>query len=112
MKKPMKNGNYDVHTIFPPELYNSVEKYRISRGQDYSSAVKELVEVGLNNLSYGETVELNNKMLDLIYSRLGYNIDLLEQFYADMDIDTQIDPQKSNALNSFKQRKNTKNYDK
>ena len=108
----MKNGNYDVHAIFPPDIYESIEKYKVSRRTDLSTAVRELVEVGLNNLSYGETVELNNKMLDLIYVRLGYNIDLLEQFYADMDIDTQIDPRKSNALNSFKRKKNINNYDK
>lgn len=107
-----KYNTVDKHIKFPEDLYNEIDNYSRINGYDFSECVRKLIEIGLNKVTYGEIVESNNKILDRVYGRLSYCVDLMEQLYADMGIDDSVDTKKSNSLKAFKNKKYSDIYDK
>ena len=92
----------DKHIKFNPDLLGDIEKFCDSNGLKLSEGVRNLVEVGMNNITVTEIIETNNKLLDRVYGRLGYLVDLVEQFYADMDIDNHVDVKNSKSIKNIR----------
>ena len=92
----------DKHIKFNPDLLSDIEKLCDSNGLKLSEGVRNLVEVGMNNVTVTEIIETNNKLLYRVYGRLGYLVDLVEQFYADMDIDNHVDVKNSKSIKNIR----------
>ncbi len=90
------------HISLTNELDKRIRDYCIANDLKYSQAVRKLIEQGLNNIDTNKKLDLNNSLMEKIYSRQIYIRDLLEQFYADMEIEKVFNPNNNKALQKFK----------
>ena len=103
------------HTVSPhisvtKELDKKVRDYCNANDLNYSQAVRKLIEQGLNHIDTNKKIDLNNSLMERIYSRQIYIRDLLEQFYADMEIEKSLNPNNNKALQKFKTERNKDKY--
>ena len=90
------------HISLTNELDKRIRDYCSANDLKYSQAVRKLLEQGLNNIDTNKKLDLNNSLLEKIYSRQIYIRDLLEQFYTDMEIDKVLNPNNNKALQKIK----------
>lgn len=103
----------DKHVKLSSELIYQVEEYMKKNDLNFSQAIRTILEVGLNNINLTKSLNLNNSLLDKIYSRQAYTVELIEQFYTDMEIEKVLNPNNNKALQKFKSSRNKDiNYDK
>ena len=101
--------NYRTHITISEEAHNIVEQYKI--GNRYSEAVDNLIKLGNYNSKLGETIDRNNKLLERLLFKVSYISDLLDQFYADMEIEKLLNPKNNKALQKFKTNRDKLKYD-
>lgn len=82
------------HIILPEDIYKKVVELNGGTTDDISKTISYLLEKGMDNLKTNENITYNNLMLEKVYSREGYTIDLIEELYKNLDM--------TNALNNFK----------
>lgn len=82
------------HIILPEGIYKKVVELNGGTTDDISKTISYLLEKGMDNLKINENITYNNLMLEKVYSREGYTIDLIEELYKNLDM--------TNALNNFK----------
>ncbi len=90
------------HISLTDELDKRIRDYCSANDLKYSQAVRKLIEQGLNNIDTNKKIDLNNSLMEKIYSRQIYIKDLLEQFYTDMEIEKVLNPNNNKALQKFK----------
>jgi len=78
-------------TIIPEELDSKVWKINGPSKKQYSKTVSFLLERGIDNLALNENISFNNSMLEKIYARDGYCIDLIEQLYKELDMKAKLE---------------------
>ena len=79
-------ANVRKHIIIPEELDSKVWKINGPSKKQYSKTVSFLLERGIDNLALNENISFNNSMLEKIYARDGYSIDLIEQLFLKLSI--------------------------
>ena len=82
------------HIILPEDIYKKVVELNGGTTDYISKTISYLLEKGMDNLKTNENITYNNLMLEKVYSREGYTIDLIEELYKNLDM--------TNALNNFK----------
>ena len=82
------------HIILPEDIYKKVVELNGGTTDDISKTISYLLEKGMDSLKINENITYNNLMLEKVYSREGYTIDLIEELYKNLDM--------TNALNNFK----------
>lgn len=82
------------HIILPEDIYDKVVELNGGTTDDISKTISYLLEKGMDNLKTNENITYNNLMLEKVYSREGYAVDLIEELYKNLDM--------TNALNNFK----------
>ncbi len=94
-------ANVRKHIIIPEELDSKVWKINGPSKKQYSKTVSFLLERGIDNLALNENISFNNSMLEKIYARDGYCIDLIEQLYKELDMKAKLENFKKKR-NSFR----------
>ena len=56
----------------------------------------------IDNLHLNENIAFNNSMLEKIYAREGYTIDLIEQMWRELDMKDKLDNFKKNRFKDSK----------
>lgn len=84
-------ANVRKHIIIPEELDSKVWKINGPSKKQYSKTVSFLLERGIDNLALNENISFNNSMLEKIYARDGYCIDLIEQLYRELDMKPKLE---------------------
>ena len=87
------------------DLEQSIKLYSIDNKISFSEAVRRLLSVGLNRNLNIMNYDLFDKKINTIISKQKYIITLIEQFYADMEIEDLQDPKMNEALQKFKNQK-------
>ena len=87
------------------DLEQSIKLYSIDNKISFSEAVRRLLSVGLNRNLNIMNYDLIDKKINTIISKQKYIITLIEQFYADMEIEDLQDPKMNEALQKFKNQK-------
>ena len=87
------------------DLEQSIKLYSIDNKISFSEAVRRLLSVGLNRNLNILNYDLLDKKINTIISKQKYIITLIEQFYADMEIEDLQDPKMNEALQKFKNQK-------
>jgi len=87
------------------DLEQSIKLYSIDNKISFSEAVRRLLSVGLNRNLNIMNYDLLDKKINTIISKQKYIITLIEQFYADMEIEDLQDPKMNEALQKFKNQK-------
>ena len=87
------------------DLEQSIKLYSIDNKISFSEAVRRLLSVGLNKNLNIMNYDLVDKKINTIISKQKYIITLIEQFYADMEIEDLQDPKMNEALQKFKNQK-------
>ena len=65
------------HIILPEDIYKKVVELNGGTTDDISKTISYLLEKGMDNLKTNENITYNNLMLEKVYSREGYTIDLI-----------------------------------
>lgn len=99
------------HITIPDKVDKIIRDYAEKNNIKYSQAVARLVESGITNVELNKAVNVNNALMDKMYYKLDYNTKLLEQFYADMEIDDLINTNTSKGLIKFKKKYDFYKYD-
>ena len=68
----------------------------------HSRTASYLIEKGIDNLHLNENIAFNNSMLEKIYAREGYTIDLIEQMWRELDMKDKLDNFKKNRFKDSK----------
>ena len=87
------------------DLEQSIKLYSIDNKISFSEAVRRLLSIGLNRDLNIMNYDLLDKKINTIISKQKYIITLIEQFYADMEIEDLQDPKMNEALQKFKNQK-------
>ena len=95
-------GNVRKHIIISDQLDNEIWKINGPNKKTYSRTVSYLIEKGLDNLVLNENISFNNSMLEKIYSRDGYSIDLIEQLFRELDMSDKLENFKKNRFKDSK----------
>ncbi len=95
-------GNVRKHIIISDQLDNEIWKINGPNKKTYSRTVSYLIERGLDNLVLNENISFNNSMLEKIYSRDGYSIDLIEQLFRELDMSDKLENFKKNRFKDSK----------
>ena len=73
------------------ELDDKIWKINGPSKNTYSRTASYLIEKGIDNLHLNENISFNNSMLEKIYARDGYCIDLIEQLYRELDMKAKLE---------------------
>ena len=95
-------GNVRKHIIISDQLDNEIWKINGPNKKTYSRTVSYLIEKGLDNLALNENISFNNSMLEKIYARDGYSIDLIEQLFRELDMSDKLENFKKNRYRDSK----------
>lgn len=87
------------------DLEQSIKLYAMDNKISFSEAIRRLLSTGLNRDMNIMNYDLLDKKVNMIISRQKYIRVLIEQFYADMEIEELQDPNKNIALQKFKNHK-------
>lgn len=90
------------HISLTKELDDKIRTYCSDNDLKYSQGVRKLIEQGLNNIDTNKKLDLNNSLMEKIYSRQIYIRDLVEQLYTDLEIEQVLNPNHNKALQKFK----------
>jgi len=82
------------HIILPEDLLNELIELNGGTTDDFSKLVVRLIRNGIDNIKTNENITFNNSMLEKVYAREGYTIDLIENLYQNLDM--------AKALRDFK----------
>lgn len=94
--------NLRKHIIIPEKLFNKVIELNGGNKKNYSKTIVYILEKGIDNLSLNENVSFNNTMLEKVYLRGGYTIDLIEQLFKELDMSKALDDFKKNRYKDSK----------
>ena len=95
-------SNIRKHIIISEQLDNEIWKINGPNKKTYSRTVSYLIEKGLDNLLLNENISFNNSMLEKIYMRDGYSIDLIEQLFKELDMSDKLENFKKNRYKDSK----------
>lgn len=95
-----------THITIPESTNCIVKSYCESNNLKYSQSVTKLIELGVNNIEVNKAININNILMDKINHKLNYTIQLLEQFYSDIEIECLTNPNNNKALQKFKNKFN------
>lgn len=95
-------SNIRKHIIISEELNDRILELNGPNIKNYSKTVSYLIEKGLDNLVLNENISFNNSMLEKIYARDGYSIDLIEQLFKELDMKDKLDNFKKNRYKDSK----------
>ena len=95
----------EYHPVFDGELERKFEDYCNAYGLKYVQGIRNLCEMGLYNLEVNKQIEMNSNLLSKVYSKEIYIRDLLEQIYANLQTEENLNPNDNKALQDFKKRK-------
>lgn len=90
-----------THITIPEEVDEIIRKYVETNHIKYSQGVVQLIMQAIDNIEIKKKLDLNNSLLDKIYSRSLYTKELIEQFYSDMEIEKLTNPKNNKALQKF-----------
>ena len=91
----MKNtNNIRKHIIMSKDLDDKIWKI--------NGPSKNLIEKGIDNLILNENISFTNSMLEKIYAREGYTIDLIEQMWRELDMKDKLENFKKNRFKDSK----------
>lgn len=90
-----------THITIPDEVDEIIRKYIETNHIKYSQGVVQLIMQAIDNIEIKKKLDLNNSLLDKIYSRSLYIKELIEQFYSDMEIEKLTNPKSNKALQKF-----------
>lgn len=90
-----------THITIPEEVDEIIRKYVETNHIKYSQGVVQLIMQAIDNIEIKKKLDLNNSLLDKIYSRGLYTKELIEQFYSDMEIEKLTNPKNNKALQKF-----------
>lgn len=90
------------HISLTDEIDQKIRQYCKNNNLNYSQGIRYLIELGLDTKDTNKKIDLNNSLLENIFSKQIYIRDLLEQFYSDMEIETSTNPKNNRALQKFK----------
>lgn len=99
------------HITLKEELDERINKFCKDNSFIYSHAIRVLIENGLNNYDLMKKLDINNSLMEKIFSRQIYIRDLLEQLYTDMEIENHLNPNKNKALQQLKKERYKGNID-
>lgn len=91
-----------THISLTDEIDQKVREYCKNDNLNYSQGIRKLIETGLNTKDTNKKLDLNNSLLENIFSKQIYIRDLVEQFYSDMEIEKSTNPKNNKALQKFK----------
>ena len=94
--------NIRKHIIISDQLDKEIWKINGPNKKTYSRTVSFLIEKGLDNLALNENISFNNSMLEKIYARDGYSIDLIEQLFRELDMADKLENFKKNRYRDSK----------
>ena len=94
--------NVRKHIIMSDELDQKIWKINGPNKKAYSKTVSYLIEKGIDNLTINENISFNNSMLEKIYARDGYSIDLIEQLWRELDMKDKLENFKKNRYKDSK----------
>ena len=95
-------NNIRKHIIISDQLDKEIWKINGPNKKTYSRTVSFLIEKGLDNLALNENISFNNSMLEKIYARDGYSIDLIEQLFRELDMSDKLENFKKNRYRDSK----------
>lgn len=90
-----------THITIPEEVDEIIRKYVETNHIKYSQGVVQLIMQAIDNIEIKKKLDLNNSLLDKIYSRGLYTKELIEQFYSDMEIEKLTNPKNNKSLQKF-----------
>ena len=90
------------HISLTDEIDQKVRKYCKNNNLNYSQGIRKLIETGLDTKDTNKKLDLNNSLLENIFSKQIYIRDFLEQFYSDMEIEKLSNPKNNKALQKYK----------
>ena len=94
--------NVRKHIIMSDELDEKIWKINGPNKKTYSKTVSFLIEKGIDNLAINENITFNNSMLEKIYARDGYSIDLIEQLWKELNMKDKLDAFKKSRYKDSK----------
>ena len=94
--------NIRKHIIISEELDKEIWKINGPNKKTYSKTVSHLIERGIDNLALNENISFNNSILEKIYARDGYTIDLIEQLFKELDMKDKLENFKKNRYKDSK----------
>lgn len=100
-----------THISVSEKIDTIIKDYCIKYNLKYSQAVAKLIELGSSNIEVNKAININNNMMDKMYSKLSYTTSLLEQFYSDMELDELTNPNNNKALEKFRNKRARFKYD-
>ena len=95
-------ANVRKHIIMSDELDEKIWKINGPNKKAYSKTVSFLIEKGIDNLALNENITFNNSMLEKIYARDGYSIDLIEQLWKELNMKDKLDAFKKSRYKDSK----------
>jgi hypothetical protein len=95
-----------THITIPDSTNPKVKSYCESNNLKYSQSVTKLIKLGFNNIELNKSITKNNIFMDKINHKLNYTIQLLKQFYSDIEIEHLTNPNNNKALQKFKNKFN------
>ena len=101
----------DKHIYFSAEDILKIKSYSRKKNMTFTSAVRELIKLSLDNEDILERISLLDKDIKKCYYSLNNIVMLLEQLYSDMNFDNITNPKQSKQLNKFKKKLNLRRYD-
>ncbi|HAB67009.1 hypothetical protein [uncultured Clostridium sp.] len=90
------------HISLTDEIDQKVREYCKNNNLNYSQGIRKLIETGLDTKDTNKKLDLNNSLLENIFSKQIYIRDFLEQFYSDMEIEKLSNPKNNKALQKYK----------
>lgn len=94
--------NIRKHIIMSKDLDDKIWKINGPSKNTYSRTASYLIEKGIDNLHLNENIAFNNSMLEKIYAREGYTIDLIEQMWRELDMKDKLENFKKNRFKDSK----------
>lgn len=90
------------HISLSNDIDSRIREFCKINNFNYSQGIRRLIEFGLDNNEATKKLEMNNSLLENIFSKQIYLRDLIEQFYSDMEIEKLSNPKNNKALQKFK----------
>lgn len=92
----------DKHVRFTKNDSKSINLYALENSMSYAEAVRDLINIGINEVKRIEKENKTDKLMIKIVSEIEYLIKLLEQLYSDFGFDELTTPNLCETLNLFK----------
>ena len=94
--------NIRKHIIISEELDKKIWEINGPNKKTYSKTASYLIERGIDNLALNDNISFNNSILEKIYARDGYTIDLIEQLFKELDMKDKLENFKKNRYKDSK----------